>query len=54
VWRAERGLCVRQEHKNDKGSWETWLGPMAVNLRELMHINLLYSANTGAPSAVVT
>jgi len=33
----------QEKHKHDKGSWETWLGPMAVNLRELMHINLLYS-----------
>jgi len=47
-------LTMLKEDKHDKGSWETWLGPMAVNLRELMHINLLYSANTGAPSAVVT
>eukprot|EP00281_Chroomonas_sp_CCMP1168_P003838 CAMPEP_0206257646 /NCGR_PEP_ID=MMETSP0047_2-20121206/25463_1 /ASSEMBLY_ACC=CAM_ASM_000192 /TAXON_ID=195065 /ORGANISM="Chroomonas mesostigmatica_cf, Strain CCMP1168" /LENGTH=54 /DNA_ID=CAMNT_0053684269 /DNA_START=48 /DNA_END=212 /DNA_ORIENTATION=- len=26
-------------------SWDTWLGPMAINLRDLMHINLLYNAS---------
>jgi hypothetical protein len=45
---------LKEEKPPSKGSWETWLGPMAVNLREYMHVNLLYSANTGSPSAVVT
>eukprot|EP00293_Proteomonas_sulcata_P016628 CAMPEP_0184290520 /NCGR_PEP_ID=MMETSP1049-20130417/2734_1 /TAXON_ID=77928 /ORGANISM="Proteomonas sulcata, Strain CCMP704" /LENGTH=46 /DNA_ID= /DNA_START= /DNA_END= /DNA_ORIENTATION= len=43
---------LKQENGKDKGSWETWLGPMAVNLRELMHINLLYSAPGQQPAVV--
>jgi hypothetical protein len=62
------------QEKQQKGSWETWLGPMAVsldmnfcmiprlvtllglqvNLRQLMHINLLYNASENNPTAVVS
>lgn len=34
-------------------SWDTWFGPMAINLRQLMHINLLYNASEHSPTAVL-
>lgn len=42
---------VQTTAKAKEASWDTWLGPMAINLRDLMHINLLYNASeprTGA------
>lgn len=48
---------VQTTGKAKEASWDTWLGPMAINLRDLMHINLLYNASeprTGACLCVRT
>ena len=61
VWRVVRkvGLaltryCVIVQEKKEKSTLESWLGPMAVNLRDLMHINLLYNATSTTPTAIVS
>jgi hypothetical protein len=47
--------CLTQAGAKAKkdASWDTWFGPMAINLRQLMHINLLYNSSAQSNTAVV-
>jgi len=47
--------CLTQAGAKAKkdASWDTWFGPMAINLRQLMHVNLLYNSSAQPNTAVV-